>query len=47
MNQNILTIKKSNEDYKACSINTKNDNKNINKFYYKKIYINAYNINDK
>lgn len=47
MNPNILTTKKGNEDYEACSINNKNVNKNINKFFYQKIFRNANDIYDK
>nr|QPI16561.1 MAG: hypothetical protein NIOZUU159_00050 [Virus NIOZ-UU159] len=47
MNPNILTTKKGNEDYEACSINNKNVNKNINKFFYQKIFRNADDIYDK
>ena len=47
MNPNILTTKKGNEDYEACSIINKNVNKNINKFFYQKIFRNADDIYDK
>ena len=47
MNPNILTTKKGNQEYGACSIHNKNINKNINKYFYEKIFRNADDIYDK
>lgn len=47
MNPNILTTKKGNQEYAACSIHNKNVNKNINKYFYEKIFRNADDIYDK
>ena len=47
MNPNILTTKKGNQEYAACSIHNKNINKNINKYFYEKIFRNADDIYDK
>ena len=47
MNPNILTTKKGNQEYAACSIHNKNINKNINKYFYEKLFRNADDIYDK
>jgi hypothetical protein len=47
MNPNILTTKKGNQECGACSIHNKNINKNINKYFYEKIFRNADDIYDK
>ena len=47
MNPNILTIKDGNKDYHACSIENKNINDSMNKFFYENVFRETDDLYDK